>query len=212
MVQLTPVAAHTLQDRLDVNIEKLRGTPFEDLAYEALRGILGLRKDTGGSAHKKWEDGIRRIVFFESDADVLFRSGIRNFPFIDFASSRTRWHNAKSANARRGKVVVSRREAFLGKMDEFMGSIYTPEEIKEKIKRDPPTLVIVTNGDFQVETDKKEVLAFFEVTVQIEVMNLRELGRKELTDCIGRMRRTGVLLNEFNKALEKSYRVSAEDS
>lgn len=197
-LQLSPLAAHVLQDRLLDRITTLRGLPFEDFAYDVLCERMGLEADTERSGDSSWQDGIRRLVALLRNDDVLFRPGSSNFPLIDFASFITEWYNAKSSNAIAKAVMIKSDGAllFLREMEKAMREVYSRDAIEDIVNSHPPTLTIVCNEDKRASLDKEVDLILFHVPVRVEVLNLRETTSQQVFD---NMSTTKKLLKEWDQ-------------
>lgn len=161
-LQLTPIAAYILRDRILDKIESSRNTSYEDIAYHILCNRMGLLPDANRGGERKCEKGFRRLVVLQPDGGVLFRPGASNFPLIGCASGIIVWSIAKSADAKKGAVVIEHKGAlrFLREMEKYMLEVYSLDTIREILERDPPTLITVTNCDLRAMRDVEVDLSF----------------------------------------------------
>lgn len=205
LLQPNPIGELVLRDRLEKIMAALRTDNFEDFAFDWLCEMKGSEPEIlygGGILH---ETAFRRIVSLGRNEMRVIRPGSRNFPFVDFMLSRTKWFNAKSVHPLAETVYLNEKGAllFLNRMERYIFEAYSPDSICKILGNDPPVLVVVTNGNVESRLRKKVALSLFDVSVQIEVMNLADGSSAQL---LNRIDGTDERLQEYEECMGMRFR------
>ena len=187
--QLTPIAEFVLRDRLQKSIVSLRTDNFEEFAFDWLCQTEGRQPEIQYKRNGVQGAAYQRIACLKSDERRVYRPVVKNFPFIDFATSNVTWFNAKSSIENTIYIDGDGARTFLSELE---------RQMNEKIPSEKVVLTVLTNRDIEVKLRKtEEPLKFFGDPVLLEVICLNELSCvKEL---LSRTYRTEQLLEEIEE-------------
>lgn len=203
-LQLTSIANLESRGRLERGIESLTKERFEDFAFDWIRATEGRLPETQfDDRDKTTKQAYLRIASLRDCERRAYRPVSEIFPMVDFATSCIRWINAKSSkNNNSIEVGVPGAKKFLR---EFRHSIEEegglPTYFEELVKREAPTLVVLTNRGVEVKLSEEVDLVFYGERVKIRSVDLSKTGKSK-ADCFEELSdyaHTAELLKELNQ-------------
>lgn len=204
-LRLNAVSEFELRGRLGRIIGLLRSEKFEDFAFDWVCTTEGLLPEIQcDDADGVTADAYERIASLRESNRRVYRPVAENFPFIDFAKSRTTWFNAKSRkNETTIEIGVPGATKFLRELQRRIDTMGLSDYFKELVKHEVPTLIILKNRDIKVRLSQEEDLRFFGEKVRIKDRDLSSISTENCITQISGYTRTKQLLNELEKQLRR---------
>lgn len=203
VLQLTGVAKYVLHERLKNSIKAMRKERFEDFAFDWVCSTEGRLPEI------QYDDGLKitasayqRIATLRDSEQLFYRPASENFPMVDFATSCIKWFNAKSKSTKSSgntiDVGVDGARKFLRELEDCIEKKGMSIDLKELVRRDAPTLVILKNRDSVVKLSTEEDLMFFDEKVEI-----KEIDLSDTDDKTGKSREDWFKLLRYNTRTEE---------